>query len=229
MFRNNNFRSDRKRPGEPSRFFHYLEPDSRSLTRPERDVEPLERRISEIVEPVADEAGYEIVRIRITGARTKTLQVMAERPDGTMSAEDCAALSRAISPVLDAVDPIVDPYTLEVSSPGVDRPLTREKDFIAWEGYEAKIELDRMVEGQKRFRGVLGGVEEDGVLLDVDGEDEALLIPLAWIAAAKLVLTDDLIRESLRVAKRNAGESEEGGVAIDAAANDDGDEGSGAN
>lgn len=157
----------------------------------------LEDTIAELIEPVLADEGFELVRVRLTGGQTKTLQVMAERPDGTMSAEDCAALSRAISPVLDAGDPFAGAWTLEVSSPGIDRPLTRLKDFAAWEGYEAKLELDRMVEGRKRFRGVLGGVEDDNVVLDIDGESDAALIPFAWIVQAKLMLSDDLIRESL--------------------------------
>jgi len=165
-------------------------------------LEPLERRIADVIAPVLDDERFELVRVRVSGGRTKTLQVMAERPDGTMSAEDCAALSRAISPVLDAVDPIEGAYHLEVSSPGIDRPLTRLKDFVQWEGYEAKIELDRMVEGRKRFRGVLGGVEDEAVVLDPEGEAEAVLIPFEWIAQAKLVLTDELVRESLRQSKQ---------------------------
>lgn len=149
-----------------------------------------------------------MVRVRLTGRKELTLQVMAERPDKTMSAEDCAQLSRALSPVLEEADPISGAYRLEVSSPGIDRPLTRLKDFEDWQGYEAKLELDRMVENRKRFAGVLAGVEGDKVCLDIDGEEETALIPFEWIANAKLVLTDALIRESLNAAKQAAKENE---------------------
>ncbi len=171
---------------------------------------PLEENITDLISPSIEEMGFDLIRIRVTGARTKTLQVMAERPDGTMTAEDCAKLSRGLSPVLEENDPIEGNYTLEVSSPGIDRPLTREKDFIRWEGFEAKLELDRLVEGQKKFRGVLAGFEDGKVAFDIKGEDETAMFPLDWIAAAKLMLTDDLIRESLKAgspaAEREAGD-----------------------
>ncbi|MDD3837731.1 MAG: ribosome maturation factor RimP [Phenylobacterium sp.] len=153
-------------------------------------------RLLELLDPVAEAAGYEIVRLRMMGGSAqRRLQVMAERPeDGEMNVEDCARLSRAISEVLDAADPISGEYVLEVSSPGVDRPLTRLKDFAAYEGYEARIELDRLAENRKRFRGVLAGVEGDQVAIDLEGEEETALVPFAWIADAKLVLTDELMK-----------------------------------
>jgi len=152
-------------------------------------------RLLELLDPVADAAGYEIVRLRLMGgSETRRLQIMAERPDGEMVIEDCAQLSRAISEVLDAADPISGEYTLEVSSPGVDRPLTRKKDFETYEGYEVRLELDRLAEGRKRFRGQLAGVDGDNVALDIEGEAETTLIPFAWIVEAKLVLTDDLMK-----------------------------------
>src|SRR5258707_109147 len=119
----------------------------------------------ELLDPVAEAAGYAIVRLRLMGGEhARRLQIMAERPaDGDMNVEDCARLSRAISEVMDAADPIAGEYTLEVSSPGVDRPLTRLKDFAAYEGFEARIELDRVAEGRKRFRGILAGVEDGQV------------------------------------------------------------------
>lgn len=162
---------------------------------------PLEDTVTALCTPVIEAAGFELVRLRISGARTKTLQVMAERPDGTMSAEDCAALSRALSPALDEADPIDDKWVLEVSSPGIDRPLTRLKDYDRWQGFAAKLELTQVVEGQRRFRGVLAGVEEGDVLIDLDGEDETALIPFDMIASGKLMLTDELITESLRRSK----------------------------
>lgn len=162
---------------------------------------PVEKTIADLIGPAVAGAGFELVRVKLMGGESRTLQIMAERPDKTMSAEDCAVLSRLLSPLLDEADPIAGAYSLEVSSPGIDRPLTRLKDFEDWQGYEAKIELDRMIEGRKRFRGVLAGVEEGDVCLDIEGEEETALIPFEWIAAARLVLTDELIRESLRAAK----------------------------
>jgi ribosome maturation factor RimP len=153
-------------------------------------------RLLELLEPVAEAAGYEIVRLRLMGGdKQRRLQIMAERPsDGEMLVEDCAKLSRAISEVMDAADPIAGEYVLEVSSPGVDRPLTRLKDFETYEGYEARLELDRMAEGRKRFRGVLAGVDGDNVAIDLEGEEHTALIPFSWILEAKLVLTDELMK-----------------------------------
>jgi ribosome maturation factor RimP len=149
----------------------------------------------DLLDPVADEAGYGIVRLRLMGGATRRLQIMAERPDGHMEIDDCAKLSRAFSEVLDAADPIQGEYTLEVSSPGIDRPLTRLQDFQAHEGLEARVELDRLAEGRRRFKGVLAGVEGDDVLIDLEGESEhTVQIPFAWIAEAKLVLTDELMK-----------------------------------
>jgi ribosome maturation factor RimP len=154
-----------------------------------------DRGLIDLLDPVAEATGYEIVRLRLMGGEhARRLQVMAERPDGEMVVEDCARLSRAISEVLDAVDPIKGEYLLEVSSPGVDRPLTRIKDFEAYEGYEARVELDRVAEGRKRFKGVLVGVEDDNVAIDLEGEEHTALIPFSWIVEAKLVLTDKLMQ-----------------------------------
>ena len=152
-------------------------------------------RLLELLDPVAEAQGYEIVRLRLMGGeKVRRLQIMAETPDGEMQIEDCAKLSRAISEVMDAADPISGEYLLEVSSPGVDRPLTRLKDFETYEGYEARLELDRLAEGRKRFKGVLAGVDEGQVAIDLEGETETTLIPFAWVAEAKLVLTDDLMK-----------------------------------
>jgi ribosome maturation factor RimP len=152
-------------------------------------------RLLELLDPVADAAGYEIVRLRLMGGdRARRLQIMAERPDGTMLVEDCGALARAISQVMDAADPINGQYILEVSSPGVDRPLTRLKDFEIWEGCEARLEIDRMAEGRKRFKGELAGVEGDHVAINLADEGETALLPFAWLVEAKLVLNDDLLK-----------------------------------
>ncbi|MDB5448149.1 MAG: hypothetical protein JWQ97_3466 [Phenylobacterium sp.] len=169
-------------------------------------------RLLEMIDPVAEAAGYEIVRLRLMGGeQQRRLQIMAERPsDGDMNVEDCARLSRAISEVLDAADPISGEYVLEVSSPGVDRPLTRLKDFETYEGYEARLELDRMAEGRKRFRGQLAGVESQSVAIDLEGEEHTALIPFAWITEAKLVLTDELMKRGADVrAARVAAEQQQ--------------------
>ena len=161
---------------------------------------PEDLRLLDLLDPVAEALGVEIVRLRLMGGAARRLQIMGERPDpaggpGQFEIEDCTALARAISDVLDAADPIAGEYTLEVSSPGIDRPLTRLKDFALYQGLEAKIELDRPADGgRKRFRGVLAGVEGKDVLIDLEGEEETAVVPVAWIADAKLVLTDDLMK-----------------------------------
>ncbi len=153
-------------------------------------------RLLDLLDPVAEAAGYEIVRLRLMGgSHARRLQLMAERiVDGTMLVEDCTALSRAVSQVMDAADPITGEYTLEVSSPGIDRPLTRVKDFETYEGFEARLELDRLAEGRKRFKGELAGVEGDNVAINLEGEEATALLPFAWIIEAKLVLTDELMK-----------------------------------
>ncbi|NAZ37739.1 ribosome maturation factor RimP [Rubellimicrobium sp. CFH 75288] len=169
----------------------------------------IDRRLADLAAPVAEGLGLELVRLRLMGGQRKTLQVMAQRPDGTMEVEDCARLSTALSAVLDVEDPIAEAYTLEVSSPGIDRPLTRPADFARWAGFEAKIETEAPIDGRRRFRGTLGGLEPgpegDEVLIEIDapgGEGRVTIgLRFDWIAEAKLVLTDDLIRESLRAAR----------------------------
>lgn len=164
---------------------------------------PLEENLLTLLEPMAADLGYEIVRIRMLAGSRQTLQIMAERKDGTMGSDDCETLSRNVSPILEANDPIAAEYNLEVSSPGIDRPLTRLKDFERWIGQRTKLELDRMVEGQRRFSGVIVGIEAESVALDLDGETETALIPFAWLNSAKLVLTDELIRLSLARRPKN--------------------------
>lgn len=169
-------------------------------------------QLLELLAPVAEAAGFEIVRLRLMGGeQQRRLQIMAERAsDGDMMVEDCAKLSRAISEIMDAADPIAGEYVLEVSSPGVDRPLTRLKDFATYEGHEARIELDRMAEGRKRFRGALAGVESDNVAIDLEGEEHTALVPFAWIIEAKLILTDELMKRGADVrAARIAAEEQQ--------------------
>ncbi len=159
----------------------------------------MDRRLAEIITPVLEGMGFELVRVRFMGGKTKTVQIMAERPSGGIEVDDCADISNAVSATLDVEDPIEDAYTLEVSSPGIDRPLTRLKDFETFEGYEAKLETAELIDGRKRFKGVLAGVEGDEVLINVD--EGTIGLKFDWLADAKLVLTDDLIREMLRQRK----------------------------
>ncbi|MBC7137526.1 MAG: ribosome maturation factor RimP [Defluviimonas sp.] len=164
----------------------------------------IDRRLAEIVAPAIEGLGFELVRIRLMGGQTKTLQIMADRPEGGIDVEDCAKLSTAVSAILDVEDPIEDNYYLEVSSPGIDRPLTRLKDFDMWEGYEARIETEAQIEGRKRFKGILIGTEADEVLINIeDGANGIQTIGLKfdWLTDAKLILTDELIAEMLRQRK----------------------------
>jgi ribosome maturation factor RimP len=154
-----------------------------------------------ILEPAVEAAGYRLVRLRLMGGKTKTLQIMAERPDGRMNVDDCATLSRALSDFLEAEDAIEGDYHLEVSSPGIDRPLTRQSDFARWSGHEAKIELNAPDEaGRRRFKGMLLGLDGNDVLMDVEGA--RLKFPFRSLADAKLVLTDKLIAEDLKAKDR---------------------------
>ncbi|MCT8158535.1 ribosome maturation factor RimP [Pseudoruegeria sp. SHC-113] len=163
----------------------------------------IDRRLAEIVQPVIEDLGYELVRIRLMSGKTSTLQIMAERPEGGIEVDDCAKISTAVSAILDVEDPIADNYTLEVSSPGIDRPLTRLKDFDTFEGYEAKIETSELIDGRKRFKGILKGTEDGEVLIEIDnnGEDVIIGLTFEWLSDAKLVLTDELINEMLRQRK----------------------------
>ena len=162
----------------------------------------MDRRLAEIVTPVIEDMGYELVRIRLMGGKTATLQIMAEKPQGGIEVDDCADISNAVSAALDVEDPITDAYTLEVSSPGIDRPLTRLKDFEEFEGYEAKLETSDLIDGRKRFKGVLAGVEGDEVLINID--EGTVGLQFDWLSDAKLVLTDELIRDMLK-ARKDAG------------------------
>ncbi len=159
-------------------------------------------RVAAIVEPVIEDLGFNLVRVKVTGENGCTVQIMAERPDGTMSVSDCETVSRAVSPVLDLEDPISTAYYLEVSSPGIDRPLVRVSDFERWTGHDAKVELAVPLDGRKRFRGFLRGVEDGKLVIELpdvkEGLDPIARVPLSDLGEARLVLTDDLIRESLR-------------------------------
>ena len=187
-------------------------------------------RVARIIEPVIGAMGYRLVRVKISAQNGCTVQIMAERPDGTMSVDDCEAVSRAISPLLDIEDPVGTAYHLEISSPGIDRPLVRPLDFERWAGHEAKVELATPLDGRKRFRGVVLGAAHGSARLRLQptkaGEADEAVIPLSSIGEARLMLTDPLIREALRRAKaalkaRGASEADD----LDDAIDDDAPEG----
>jgi ribosome maturation factor RimP len=155
----------------------------------------IDQRLASIVTPTIEGLGFELVRLRLMSGRRNVLQIMADRPDGGIEVDDCAKISRAVSAVLDVEDPIHAEYVLEVSSPGIDRPLTRLKDFERWAGYEARVETSEPVEGRRRFKGTLGGVQDGEVLLEIP--EGTIGLAFAMVSDAKLVLTDALVAESL--------------------------------
>jgi ribosome maturation factor RimP len=180
--------------------------DAELLSEPRLVVEPgIAARVSAIAGPVLQQLGYRLVRIRISGEAGCTVQIMAERPDGTMLIDDCEAVSRALSPVLDVADPIDRAYRLEISSPGIDRPLVRRSDFERYAGHLVKIEMAVAHQGRKRFRGALAGVEGDKIRIRRDdapaGEEADVVLTMEDIGEARLVLTDELIAESMRRGK----------------------------
>jgi len=162
----------------------------------------IDRRLAGIVQPVIEGMGFELVRLRLMSGKTRILQIMADRPDGGIEVDDCGDISTVVSAALDVEDPLDDPYLLEVSSPGIDRPLTRLKDFEAWAGYEAKLETTELIDGRRRFKGILAGTEGNEVLIEI--EEGTIGLQFEWLSDAKLVLTDELIAETLR-ARKNAG------------------------
>jgi ribosome maturation factor RimP len=187
---------------------------AQGLSAPEDLAEPrliveqgMAARVAAIAGPVLVGLGYRLVRVKISGTASLTVQIMAERADGSMTIEDCEASSRALSPVFDVEDPIDREYRLELSSPGIDRPLVRRSDFVRYAGHEAKIEMEIPLGTQKRFRGIVLGVEGDAARLrprDAAGETDDVLLPIAEMAEARLVLTDALVTESLRRGKQQA-------------------------
>jgi len=184
-------------------------------------VEPgLAARVAAIVEPVLEGLGYRLVRVRVSGLDGCTVQIMAERPDGSMTIDDCEAASRALSPVLDVADPIERAYRLELSTPGIDRPLVRRSDFERYAGNVVKIEMAVAVDGRKRFRGQLLGAEGDAARVRRDdapaGEPADILLPIEEMAEARLVLTDALIAESLRRGKQAERQQREARLPSDA-------------
>ncbi|QOF73511.1 ribosome maturation factor RimP [Aminobacter sp. SR38] len=180
----------------------------------------IDARIALIVQPVLRAIGFRLVRIRLSGQNGLTLQIMTEREDGTMTVQDCEAVSRAVSPALDVDDPIEKAYHLEVSSPGIDRPLVRKSDFGNWIGHIVKMETSVMVADRKRFRGKIAEVDEESVLIQRDqaayGEEPTVRVPFEAISDARLILTDDLIRDALskdnqarKEARKRRGEAED--------------------
>lgn len=201
--------------GPPDPLFFIFETE---LTTNEREFAPItedeprlvtetgiDARVAMLIEPVLNSEGFRLVRVRLSGQNGATLQVMAERADGTMTVEDCETLSRMVSPILDVEDPIDRAYHLEVSSPGIDRPLVRKTDFAKWRGHVAKLETSVLVNGRKRFRGTITDVDTDTVTLFRDqpsmGDENTNVIPFSAIADARLILTDELIRASLTADK----------------------------
>ena len=186
-------------------------PAASAQDEPRLIVEPgLPARVAAIVEPVLHQLGFRLVRVRVSGSEGCTVQIMAERPDGSMTVEDCEVVSRALSPVLDVADPIDRAYRLEISSPGIDRPLVRKSDFDRYAGHLVRIEMSMPVDGRRRFKGTLAGTEGEAARVmrdDAEGEDATVLLPIEDMGEAKLVLTDELVTEALRrekAAKREA-------------------------
>jgi ribosome maturation factor RimP len=185
---------------------------ARTESEPRLIAEPgLSARVASVAEPVIEALGYRLVRVKVSGADGCTVQIMAERPDGSLTVEDCETVSRALSPVLDVADLIERAYRLEISSPGIDRPLVRKSDFERYAGHLAKIEMEVPIEGRKRFRGLLNGTEGEAARLARDdtqaGEAAEILLPIGEMSEAKLVLTDELVTLALRrekAAKRDA-------------------------
>jgi ribosome maturation factor RimP len=185
---------------------------AQAVPEPRLIAEPgLAARVASVTEPVIEGLGYRLVRVKVSGADGCTVQIMAERPDGNMTVDDCEVLSRALSPVLDVADLIERAYRLEISSPGIDRPLVRKSDFDRYAGHLARIEMEVPIEGRKRFRGLLTGTEGVSARLHREdteaGEAEDILLPIGDMSEAKLVLTDELVAQALRrekAAKREA-------------------------
>ncbi len=179
--------------------------------------------IAELAEPVVESLGFRLVLVRILSGQGTIVEIMAERPDGSMTIDDCRTVSLALSPVLDVHDPVAGSYRLQISSPGIDRPLVRPSDFEQWAGFEAKVELKELIDGRRRFRGTLEGFEDGEVRIEVElGKEQGVALiglPIGFVGEAKLVLTDELVRESLRRNKRALTETEEEQAIASAEAN----------
>ena len=156
----------------------------------------MDKKLAELLNPILDDLGFEMVRVRLSSGDPSTLQIMADRLDGQIGVDELAEINTSVGTILDVEDPIPENYTLEISSPGIDRPLTRIKDFDSFQGFEAKIETTELIDGRRRFRGVLAGVNNDEVLINL--EEGTIGLKFTWLSEARLVLSDDLIKEMLK-------------------------------
>lgn len=159
----------------------------------------MDKKLAELLNPILEDLGFEMVRVRLSNGNPSTLQIMADRLDGQIGVDELAEINTSVGTVLDVEDPISENYTLEISSPGIDRPLTRKKDFDSFQGFEAKVETTELIDGRRRFRGVLAGVNNDEVLINL--EEGTIGLKFTWLSDARLVLSDDLIKKML---KKNA-------------------------
>ena len=159
----------------------------------------MDKKLAELLNPILEDLGFEMVRVRLSNGNPSTLQIMADRLDGQIGVDELAEINTSVGTILDVEDPIPENYTLEISSPGIDRPLTRKKDFDSFQGFEAKVETTELIDGRRRFRGILAGVNNDEVLINL--EEGTIGLKFTWLSDARLVLSDDLIKKML---KKNA-------------------------
>lgn len=159
----------------------------------------MDKKLAELLNPILEDLGFEMVRVRLSNGNPSTLQIMADRLDGQIGVDELAEINTSVGTILDVEDPIPENYTLEISSPGIDRPLTRKKDFDSFQGFEAKVETTELIDGRRRFRGVLAGVNNDEILINL--EEGTIGLKFTWLSDARLVLSDDLIKKML---KKNA-------------------------
>ena len=183
-----------KRSGPQARFFLYEIMINNLMAKSYMD-----KKLAELLNPILEDLGFEMVRVRLSNGNPSTLQIMADRLDGQIGVDELAEINTSVGTVLDVEDPIPENYTLEISSPGIDRPLTRKKDFDSFQGFEAKVETTELIDGRRRFRGVLAGVNNDEVLINL--EEGTIGLKFTWLSDARLVLSDDLIKKML---KKNA-------------------------
>ena len=156
----------------------------------------MDKKLADLLNPILEDLGFEMVRVRLSNGNPSTLQIMADRLDGQIGVDELAEINTSVGTILDVEDPIPENYTLEISSPGIDRPLTRKKDFDSFQGFEAKVETTELIDGRRRFRGVLAGVNNDEVLINL--EEGTIGLKFTWLSDARLVLSDDLIKKMLK-------------------------------
>ena len=156
----------------------------------------MDKKLAELLNPILEDLGFEMVRVRLSTSAHSTLQIMADGRDSPIGVDQLAEINTSISTILDVEDPIAENYTLEISSPGIDRPLTRKKDFESYQGFEAKLETTELIDGRRRFRGVLAGIDDDEVLINL--EEGTVGLKFGWLSEARLVLSDDLIKQMLQ-------------------------------